>query len=399
MRNFFIIILLLSTFISYSQERNETYILAIANIEKNAFQEAINLLNELIAQEPNKAEYYIQRGNAFFANRNYNDAKNDFIQANDLKSSIASFELAKTYAELHQPELMLIELENHLKSSYKKDKALIMSDASFTIYEREKIWEDFWKQEWYNSQDLLIDEIEFELKYNHYNEALTKANLKLKKSKNNHRILALRGEALAALGDYPSAIKDFSSAIKLNKRTENYYIQRAKSYIETEKYKNAAEDLETALNLNPANFDNYKTLAMAYAKDGNIEKAEENLNFYLTFFENDKDASLLFGKIYLDANQPLKALPYLNKCLENDKTNPEYFTMRGNAYMQTKTYQYAIKDYSMALDLEPNDADAYLNKGIARQKLGDQDGACSDWKKADRLGSKKAREYLLESCQ
>ena len=399
MKNILAIILLFSSVVSFPQERNENYILAIADIQKENYTEAINLLDALINQEPQEEKYYLQRGKALYSSGVYDAAKNDFLQANKLKSNIASFELAKTYAELNEPDLMLAELENHLKSQYKKDKAVILSDDSFKAYEREKIWEDFWKQDWYNSQELLIDEIGYHLKYEDYNEALTKAGQRLKKSKNNHRIMALKGEALAALGDHPGAIKSFSDAIKLNKRTEKYYIQRAKSYIETEKYKNASEDLETALNLNPANFENYKTLAEVYALSGNIEKAEENLNYYLTFFEEDKDATFLFGKIYIKANQPLKALPYLNECLENDKTNPDYFTQRANAYLQTKTYQYAIKDYSMSLDLEPNNAEAYLNKGIARQKTGDQKGACSDWQKAYKLGSKKALEYLLESCQ
>lgn len=383
---------------SFSQEKNESYILAIANIQKGNNVEAINILNNLIKEESQKEEYLIQRGNAFFKSGYFERAKLDYLAANKLKPGIASFELAKTYGELNEVNLMLTELENHLKSRYKKDRAIIISDDSFKPYEREKKWEDFWKQEWYNNQELLIDEIEYHIKYKDYNAALVEANQKLKKSKKNHRIMALRGEALAALGNYPGAIKDLSNAIKINTRTEKYYLLRAESYIKTEKYKNAAEDLETALDLNPANFDNYKKLAEVYAFTGNIDKAEENLNYYLTFFEEDKDATFLFGKIYLNANQPLKALPYLNKCLENDKTNPEYFTSRGNAYLQTKTYEYAIKDYSMSLDLEPNNADAYLNKGIARQKSGDQKGACSDWQKAYKLGSKKALEYLLDFC-
>jgi tetratricopeptide (TPR) repeat protein len=42
----------------------------------------------------------------------------------------------------------------------------------------------------------------------------------------------------------------------------------------------------------------------------------------------------------------------------------------------------AIVDYTQAIHLDPHDADAYYNRGLARSALGDQRGAIADYQKA-----------------
>ena len=62
------------------------------------------------------------------------------------------------------------------------------------------------------------------------------------------------------------------------------------------------------------------------------------------------------------------------------------------------TLNQAIDDYSMALDLNPNNPDIYFNRGIARLKLNDASNACYDFKKAFNMGKKEALEYLQRHC-
>jgi hypothetical protein len=53
----------------------------------------------------------------------------------------------------------------------------------------------------------------------------------------------------------------------------------------------------------------------------------------------------------------------------------------------------------MALDLDPRNKEAYLNKGLARYYLNDPEGACHDWNKAMEYGSVKAYEFLEKHCR
>lgn len=48
-------------------------------------------------------------------------------------------------------------------------------------------------------------------------------------------------------------------------------------------------------------------------------------------------------------------------------------------------FKEALKDFDRALQIEPNNADAYGNRCVARYKLGDKQGAIKDCQKASAL--------------
>ena len=57
-------------------------------------------------------------------------------------------------------------------------------------------------------------------------------------------------------------------------------------------------------------------------------------------------------------------------------------------------YETAIDKCDAAIVLNPNQMEAYFNRGIANEMIRDVEQACSDWQKAFVLGSQKAIQYL-----
>ena len=58
----------------------------------------------------------------------------------------------------------------------------------------------------------------------------------------------------------------------------------------------------------------------------------------------------------------------------------------------------AIIDHTKAIEINPQNASAFVNRGIARELVDDHDGACKDWKKGAALGDDKPIEWMKRKC-
>ena len=94
----------------------------------------------------------------------------------------------------------------------------------------------------------------------------------------------------------------------------------------------------------------------------------------------------------------LKALEYFSKNLKLHPNDPECYIDRADSYFISKTWDLAINDYSMSLDLKPSNSDVWLNKGIALLNSGKVEDACHDFRISFRLGNKRVTDYISRNC-
>jgi tetratricopeptide (TPR) repeat protein len=59
------------------------------------------------------------------------------------------------------------------------------------------------------------------------------------------------------------------------------------------------------------------------------------------------------------------------------------------ALLELKDYKKAIADYNKAIQLQPENATYYKNRGNARNGLGNIKGAEEDWKQAKKMNDEK----------
>ncbi len=76
----------------------------------------------------------------------------------------------------------------------------------------------------------------------------------------------------------------------------------------------------------------------------------------------------------------------LDKAVQLSPNNAYLYFDRGNVRASGKDYARAIEDYNMAIKLDPKLAEAYYNRGIANINLGKTDLGISDLSKAGELG-------------
>src|SRR5208283_2951885 len=88
-----------------------------------------------------------------------------------------------------------------------------------------------------------------------------------------------------------------------------------------------------------------------------------------------------------------QAINDFNKAIELNPKDAEAYNNRGLAYEYLGNHQKAINDYNKSIKLNPKDAMAYNNRGIAYEYLENHQQAINDFNKAIELNPKYAKAY------
>ncbi|WP_315789632.1 tetratricopeptide repeat protein [Fischerella sp. JS2] len=239
-----------------------------------------------------------------------------------------------------------------------------------------------------------------------------------------------RGLAKAKQKDYAGAIAEFTSAIEINPYFADTFCQRGLAYYDSGEILLAVSDYTEALQLNPECVEAYYCRALARVALKNLPGALADADQVIRFNRDHAAAYNLRGIIYRKmgrvhdaiANFKLAADLYLQQkdkdncrlCLEKIKqlqpkqnltvvhqrptpTIPimspqEYFTQLLEKAEKGDTRQ-ALEDLNWALQVDPQDAQAYCCRGVVRYKQGNYREAIADFNQALQLNFQDAIVY------
>ena len=403
-KHIIIILFLLPIFISNSfaqtqpKEFDIFYAEALVLYETGNYNQAIDKLTFAISKNGNKHYYYLKRGDAFYAQKRYNNAKADYLNAEKISKETALLGIARCYAMLKKQDKAITYLEKYLNQKKKLSLANIKLDPAFNTLSQSKKWNNLLKQNHYKKNDIKLDRAEYLIKMDKTTDAINIINELLSHYKKNSRAYNLRGDIFFAKKQYRKAVKDYSKAIDYDKKTLLYYQKRAFAYIETEKYERAAKDYEHIILSAPNSINYFFYKANAEFKAKNYNTANENINMYIKYYNKDIKAYFLKALILQKQNDNFEALQILNKCIEADQSEYKYFKARAISHSSAGMEYKAEKDLSMALDLHPT-GELYYMRAKIRQQLGNMNTACNDIKMAEHYGYYKASDLRNSSCQ
>ena len=103
-------------------------------------------------------------------------------------------------------------------------------------------------------------------------------------------------------------------------------------------------------------------------------------------------ASKLFTQA-LSEKDYQKAIQLYSEAIELDPNFAEAYSNRGYAKYLLGEEENALQDYDKAIELNPNLSEAYNNRGNAKESLGDENGALEDFDKAIELNPDYANAY------
>ncbi|KAM9389218.1 protein O-mannosyl-transferase TMTC1 [Phaethornis superciliosus] len=315
----------------------------------------------------------------------------------------------------------LFNLGNLLKSQGKKEEAVILlrdsikygpefADAYSSLasllaeQERLKEAEEVYKAGIENcpeSSDLhnnygvfLVDTGAPERAVSHYRQAILL-------SPTHHVAMVNLGRLHRSLGQNKEAEAWYKRALKVSRKAEILSPLGA-LYYNTGRYEEALQVYREAASLQPVNREIRLALAQVLAMMGRTKEAEKMTNHILNEDAECLECYRLLSAIYSKQEHYTKALEAIEKALQLKPKDPkvisELFFTKGNQLREQNLLDKAFESYKRAVELNPDQAQAWMNMGGIEHIKGSYITARGYYEKALQLvpNSKLLKENLAK---
>jgi tetratricopeptide (TPR) repeat protein len=200
------------------------------------------------------------------------------------------------------------------------------------------------------------------------------------------------------LGNMKAARSELQSAVKSDVRNLDALQQLSILQIVEGDAEYAVEGLTRVIRQEPERFEAYLQRAEALSLEGDLDGALSDMDLYLLYFPKSDSALYRKGLIQFRHGKYLDAIQSFNRSLELNQGVADYFFARGRTYAATGTTRYAVRDMSMALDLDPLNGEIWYEKGKLDDQMGIRETACFCYRKAFQYGIFEAGELINARC-
>jgi len=188
-----------------------------------------------------------------------------------------------------------------------------------------------------------------------------------------------RGDAYSDKGDLDLAIADYTEMIRVEQAT--HYFKRGNAYYFKGDYDLAIMDYDKVISLKPDNRDAYYNRGGAYHCKGDREQAATDFDCARKISSNPHYIDELYDR---NVNYDRAIMNY-SRAISLEPNDAEAYNNRGTVYGHKGDYKRAIADFDTAILLAPSDAVTYKNRGNAYSLMGEIDLAIADFTEAIRL--------------
>jgi tetratricopeptide (TPR) repeat protein/Mrp family chromosome partitioning ATPase len=166
------------------------------------------------------------------------------------------------------------------------------------------------------------------------------------------------------------AITKYTQAIGVDPSYAPAYYGRGRAYFDKTRYDEALADFKEAIKLDAKNTGAYIGCGDVYWQKRDLNNALEAYSQAIGI-EPLSEAYTGRGKVLAEQRKLEDAVKDYNRAIDiSQAKNPDAFLWRGEARSMTGDYNGAIEDFDQAINLKPNQSEAYIKRGDALLKRG-----------------------------
>jgi len=393
----FSLAVVLASQMASGQTGYESLLRAVSLAGRGEPKEAVALL-PATADLNGDAALLTVRGDIYLKASMVREAKSDYMRAESLRQGAGLYGLAKCAAAEGDVKTAVSLLEAHLRSDLRKSEPQILLDNAFKAVSASTEWRTLWKKDWYKVYERKSWEIENYLKSGR-NDLAEGSYAELASLYPEMPVTEYcHARILMSSGRYREAAEILASVTQDSDTPASWLYALAEAREGEGDHYAAATVYDRLISARTPDPGLLLKKARMLIRSGDRDAAKKEMQRYISIDPDNTEALGLIGRTYAEEGAIFEALPYLNENVEKHPGEASAFRLRGDAWLAARTWERAAEDYTMSLDLDPDNGAVNLNLGIALVNSGRSDEACHYLRRARSLGVREATDYLAKYC-
>jgi lipoprotein NlpI len=195
------------------------------------------------------------------------------------------------------------------------------------------------------------------------------------------RVYLERGNAHMQLQQRETAIADYDEALKIDPRLDLGYELRALARMRTDGSGKAIDDLSEAIRINPVNAQALYWRGRLYESRLDLDKAIADFDAVTRIQPQTTEAYLRSAYVHARKHETSEAVAVIDAMPAGQYDAGAHLAKAG-AYDTVDATERALFEYGQALQIVPNSAYAYGQRGLANSNGGHHEDAMADYAKA-----------------
>ncbi|MGE4384242.1 MAG: tetratricopeptide repeat protein [Endomicrobiaceae bacterium] len=377
---FLIFFISLSSNICYANyDGYRAYLKGLLALKRGNINVATEEYNKVLSFDKNAAAVYKELANIYWQMGNGQKALEmaKALENLDGESVKTNTFLGTFYLSANEMDLARQKWEKILKLDPKNETATVYLAAYYYSDNKLKESADYWNK--FLQQQPESSEGYFQLglvqeKLGMFSEAL-ESYKKVNDLKPEAREAYLaRARIYEHKKEYNLAVKEYEKYIAVFPDNISILLYLGKCYFEEKRYDDAENILIKAKKIAPNNITLHYLLGMVYERQADIDRAIDTFE-YIVKNEPTSPAFARLGYYYALKQNYKRAEFYINKSIELDPFNAEFYYISGLNYIDMGNYEKAKISLGKSLDYKPDFIDAKFYLAMVNDKLNDFNAA------------------------